>query len=289
VIEAICPNGHRLHVPPEHAGMKLRCPACNSIFQLQAAPGPAAGEAPAAGENGGRWSTPEPTAVATTSPASSTPASSTAPASTTPAAATPASAAAPAPTRPAASPSLRPRRDWASLVVGPSYAALVVGLVLVLTAKGCDGLAAKHVARVQGQVDLAQRLFDEEREQAVLDVQLELDDPKTAASRKAPLQKLLQEVQDEFDKRRRELQNGDWRLATNAAARAGAENRAAAYWRELAFVVGTILFALGLLARAAVGQGAERWLAFGLLAIIVFSVYIGGTAWSASILGAAGR
>lgn len=147
----------------------------------------------------------------------------------------------------------------------------------------------KNVARAQGQVDLAQRLFDEEREQAVLDVQSELDDPHTAASRKAPLQKQLQEVQVEFDRRRRELQQGEWRLATNAASRATAENRTGAYYREFTFVVGTILFALGLLARCLLGQGAERWTAFGLLAVIVFSVYIGGTAWSASILGAAAR
>jgi hypothetical protein len=281
VIEAICPNGHRLHVPPEHAGMKLRCPACNSIFQLSAnGSGPVGGETAAATSDGGRWSGTEPqTATATAASPTAAPAAAT----------TPAAASAPAPSRPAAAPTRPWQRDWTSLLVGPSYAALVVGLVLVLSAKGCDGLAVKNVARVQGQVDLAQRLFDEEREQAVLDVQLQLDDPSTAASRKAPLQKQLQDVQDDYDKRRRELQKGEWRLATNAAQRATAENRAAAYWREMWFVGGTILFALGLLARAALGQGAERWLSFGLLAIIVFSLYIGGMAWSSSLVGAAAR
>lgn len=251
--------------------MKLRCPACNSIFQLAAtAGGAASGEAAAApADNGGRWSGTEaqPAAAASSAAAATTP--------------VPSSVAAP--------PASWPRRSWTSHLPGLTYGALAGGLVLVLTAKGCDGLAMKNIARVQGQVDLAQRLFDEKREQAVLDVQSQLDDPNTAASRKAPLQKQLQEVQDEYDKRRRELQNGEWRLATNAASRITAENRAAAYWRELTFVVGTILFALGLLARVVLGQGAERWLSFGLLAVIVFSVYVGGLAWSSSLVGAGAR
>ena len=38
MLEAVCPNGHHLQVPLEHAGMKLRCPApgCGVIFQLSA-------------------------------------------------------------------------------------------------------------------------------------------------------------------------------------------------------------------------------------------------------------
>lgn len=281
VIEAICPNGHRLHVPPEHSGMKLRCPACNSIFQLSSAAGGATGGevAAAPAENGGRWSGTE----------AQPPASASSPATPAPAATTPVPAPAAAPPRSAAASSVRHQRDWALLVTGPSYGILVVGLVLVLGAKGCDGLAAKNVARLQAQVDLAQRLFDEEREQALLDVQTELDNPNTAASRKTTLQKQLQDKQDEFDKRRRGLQNGEWRLAKNAADRAVAESRAAAYWREWPFVVGTILFALGLLARIALGQGPERWLSFGLLAIVVFSVYVGGLAWSASLVGVGAR
>lgn len=35
-LEAVCPNGHRLQVSPEHVRMKLRCPSpnCDVIFQL---------------------------------------------------------------------------------------------------------------------------------------------------------------------------------------------------------------------------------------------------------------
>lgn len=165
-----------------------------------------------------------------------------------------------------------------------SHAVLIIGLLLALSARGCEGIAAKNVVRLQGQVDLDQRLFDEEREAAMLDVQRRLDDPKISNTLRTQLQKELEDKQTDFDKRRKELQSGEWRTTANAAARATAENRAGSYWREILFVGGTILLAFGLGATALTGQGAERWVCFGLLAIIVFSLYVGGMAWSTSLL-----
>lgn len=285
--EAVCPNGHRLQVPIEHAGMKLRCPACNSIFQLQLPNGSAPSAAgPASGS---------PAGAATTAPSS--PSGAAAAASTTaadaggrwsgtdsppPPSSTPAPA--PAPTRPTTPAAARFPFNLSGQTHLWSQAVLVVGLLLALSARGCEGVAAKNVVRLQGQVDLEQRLFDEQRESALLVIQQKLDDQKISAAIRTQLQKEHDDKQAEFDKRRKELQAGDWRLLANEAARATAENRAAGYWRELLFVCGSLLLAFGLAATALTGQGAERWVCFGLLAIIVFSLYVGGMAWSAALL-----
>jgi hypothetical protein len=297
VYEAVCPNGHRLQVPIEHAGMKLRCPACNAIFQLQlpngaspAAAAPASGgpsaaassapssaaaapssaaNASASGEAGGRWSGTE---SAAQQPSAAPPPAPPPPSQT------------PLPSRPSA-PASAP---WSAPLVNEvhlvSHALLIVGLLLAITARGCESIAAKNVVRLQGQADLDQRLFDEERESSLLETQKRLDDPKISAALRTQLEKELQDKQTDFDKRRKELQNGAWRETANAATRAAGENRAGSYWREMLFVAGSILLAFGLGATALIGQGAERWVACGLLAIIVFSLYVGGMAWSSSLL-----
>jgi hypothetical protein len=161
---------------------------------------------------------------------------------------------------------------------------LALGLFLAVTARGCEGLGAKNVVRLQNLAELEQKRFDEEREDAVVEAQARLDEPNLPAARRTELQKQLDELIAKYDKERRELQKGEWRELGNAATRAVVENRGAGYWRELMFVFGTILLSLGLLANSFISQGAERWLSFGMLAIILFSIYVGGMAWSASLM-----
>lgn len=55
------------------------------------------------------------------------------------------------------------------------------------------------------------------------------------------------------------------------------------YFLEILFVLGTVLFSMGLLVCGFAGEGAIRWISLVMLAIIVFSIYVGGTAWAASI------
>jgi hypothetical protein len=328
LVEASCPNGHRLQVPLEHAGMKLRCPACNVIFTLTnrpdggtvaatpppgTAPAPSPGNPTAAGAatatNGAaaaagnaptaplepatsRWSGSEPGAATSTTPAPAPSPGGTATNTPAPPAAaqTSGSTAGGSTTTPAgriAPPATRLPRPAVPISVRPLiHTVLGIGLLLVLTARGCDRLSARNAARIQSQVDLSQRLFDEEREQAFVDAQTALEQPNLTPAKKTELQKQLDTVHDTYDRRRRELQQGEWRLLTNASQRSSAENKAAAYWHELTFVCGTLLFAIGLLALALHGQGPERWLAFGLLAIVVFSIYIGGAPWAATLGGA---
>ena len=315
MLEAVCPNGHHLQVPLEHAGMKLRCPApgCGVIFQLSAtsptgatmpvgaaappappppmgAPQPAAGTPNYAGQQpapaphvpntgsspaqplsdagGSRWTgTDQPQPQAPVAPPQQVPMSSSGPVPRGPQSYGPRGA-------------LSAPGAWLALAQG----VLMIGLTLVLTARGCDGLGARNVGRLKAKVDQETLAFENAYTKDVGQRQAELGAEKLAEKTRTDLQKRLDErrKQHETDRRNNDV---EWSAMRNAATEAAAANIVWGYWREMLFVAGTILFSLGLLAVAIGGVGAERYLCFGMLAIVVFSVYVGGAAWFTSIAG----
>lgn len=182
-----------------------------------------------------------------------------------------------------------PRTDWTAKVHLWIKPVVVLGLVMAISARGCDSLAVKNVARLQGALELERRDFQTENDAATAPLENQLKQPNVAAAQKTQLQKQLDDLKSAHDKKQAELQSGEWRELTNAAERAVVEVRAGAYGHELLFLAGTILFAVGLLTTSLLGEGAERWLCFSLLAIVVFSLYVGGAGWSASILSGVGR
>jgi hypothetical protein len=306
MLEAVCPNGHRLQIPPEHAGMKLRCPACNSIFQLAGVP-----QSPGASglglQNAGagqpqqaapQAAAPGPNPAAAAPPAAPTQpygveapparwAGSEAPAPPPPPPPAPApppagaaAPAAPAQTRPVPS-LMRPvdlgvaARTWGQI-------ALMIGLVLVLSARGCDGLALRNIARLKANFELAGNRLKDQVARDKAQYQKQLENPQETAAAKETASKRIAEIDAKFQTDDADLRAGSLFLASRDAE---AENRTWAYWREMAFVAGSIVLALGLIALIMYGLPAERYLAFGMLAIILFSLYIGGTAWVGSIVG----
>ncbi len=56
------------------------------------------------------------------------------------------------------------------------------------------------------------------------------------------------------------------------------------YWTEWIFVLGSILLMIGLILVGFTGAGAERIICLVMIAIITFSIYIGGIAWIPSML-----
>jgi len=198
---------------------------------------------------------------------------------------------------------------------------LLLGLVLVLFAKGCDAIGNRYVARLNARVDYEQTKFDqkwEEKEQSVrhsiadtndkieelsdrlMEIR-EMDaadrtDTITTEEENIPIrQRELRETQSkvqrelrgiERDKRKeqRELEADEWRNKLNDAELAVPSNRMWGYLREAMFMFGTVCLAVGLLAVGFTGQGAERWICLIMLAIITFSLYIGGVAWISSIM-----
>jgi hypothetical protein len=337
MLEAVCPNGHRLQVPLEHAGMKLRCPApgCGVIFQLSAtsptgattpispsgilqasnAPAaapppnvaaqsasqhPAPGYAPApqnypppqqlggsqaappiptqplSEATGNRWSgTDAPTG--TTQPQPQQPAPTSAPASV--------SQSGPIPRGPGVA---MPRSSMlgAGSWTAWTQASLMIGLTLVLTARGCESLGARNVARLAARVEQEKQAFENAYEIELAGLETEQAAAKNDKER-TDSQKRIDDLKKLHANETRD-RNVEWTTLTSAATEARASNIVWGFWREMLFVVGTIIFSLGLLAVGLGTGGAERYFALGMLAIIVFSIYVGGVAWFTSLAGAVG-
>jgi hypothetical protein len=189
---------------------------------------------------------------------------------------------------------------------------LATGIVLAITARGCDGLGNRNVARLNAKYASATDRFEDEWEAKALVIQGEIlrlrevkkellapsDDgtPRSAEQLQAnreESQKIDEEIKtntetladldEEKAKAERALRDGKWRQMRIAAREVDRSNAMWAYWRELLFVFGSIVLTLGLLLTSLHGEGAERWVSLMMLAIITFSIYVGGVAWVSSL------
>lgn len=249
--EVSCPNGHRLQVTEAHFGERVNCPTCNESFVV-----PFLGGMPPA-----------------TPP-------------TTP----------PQPGRPRldpnrwANPEVVSKLSHYSLMAGRPM--MAVGLVLVLLSRGCDNISKRGVERANAKVKAAQEAFEDDWERQRLDLRDKIAALEEKKEPKAEDQKTLSELKTQLtdlstkqEKAKKAAESGSWRdLKTNARV-AEANQRINGYWRELFFVFSSIVLALGLLSVSWTAQGAERWVSLIMLAIITFSIYIGGIAWASGVLG----
>lgn len=108
----------------------------------------------------------------------------------------------------------------------------ILGLFLVLTAKGCDSIGQRYSASVRAAV---------------------------AA--------------------------GASGYAEKDAATADAGYRFWSLGREFIFLFGAVVLVAGLATNGIGGNGAEKWLSLVMLAIIIYSVFVGGAAWSSGGIG----
>ena len=150
---------------------------------------------------------------------------------------------------------------------------LLVGLLAVLTGKGCDAIGNRYVVRINGELQLAKEQLTEEREKN--DEPLVGANPFLAQKTDAASARAGTDKREELQKRIKELEK--------EARRAQANNQVAGYWREILFVLGSIVLSVGLLATGFGSQGAARWICLIMLAIITFSLYVGGIAWLSSV------
>lgn len=121
---------------------------------------------------------------------------------------------------------------------------LILGLLLVLTSRGCDAVGNRGVGRLEAKAE--------------------------RASKKA-------QDDDEGDSDREEYRE-DAERYRKAADYARSNNRIWGFWREILFSFGTIVLAIGLLATGFTSDGAGRWICLIMLAILMFAYYIGGVA-----------
>jgi hypothetical protein len=167
----------------------------------------------------------------------------------------------------------------------PGRFLLALGLTLVLLARGCDAIGQRAVQRAAAKSHQAQENFDFDWQTKEIKLQdlLSAEESQAAAKQDekqiADLKTKLSELAASKAKDRTKQEHGAWRDLENNARSATTTEQINAYWRELFFVFASILLAGGLLLVSWTAQGAERWVALVMLAIITISLYIGGIAW----------
>jgi len=168
---------------------------------------------------------------------------------------------------------------------------LLTGFLLVIWAKGCDSVGRRDVARTADDYRTAVAEFDHSYEMRQARLQVEKDEinDKTTQSdydrrRLEDIDESLVELQDERDDARRRLSRITWPELQHDAETAAAWQLWWAYYNEIFFVFGSMALVVGLLIVGLTGEGAARWLCLTMLAIITFSLFVGGVAWVGALV-----
>lgn len=160
----------------------------------------------------------------------------------------------------------------------------VTGFILVLLTKGCDSLATRHVARIKAKSQVVESRFqdDWDRQRTAIEARRQklLDKDNPTPDERQKLNSLAEELEQLNEDKQEEmegLRQGEWQDLSSAARDAEANNDMWAFWREGFFWFGTLVFSFGLMIVGFTGKGAYRWMCLIMLAIIVFSLYVGRT------------
>lgn len=131
--------------------------------------------------------------------------------------------------------------------IGPPL--LLIGIMVVVMAKGCDSVGLRGMSKINSDHHAVERKLN--------DRDLDADEKE--------------DLQDKEKRLRKSVEN------------AGANFRTFSYYREWGFLLGTVLLVFGLVATGFTADGAARWICLIMLAIITFSIYVGGIAWLGSL------
>jgi hypothetical protein len=158
---------------------------------------------------------------------------------------------------------------------------LLVSLLLVLLARGCDRLGERHVTRALAQAKLAESGFQDEWDRQKLSIEQELADLQAKGNptteergRRDLLTEQLRVLNERKQGELKQLRAGELRELSTAARDAEATQAVGSFWREGIFWLGASLFSLALLIVGFSGTGPERWMAWVMLSIIVFSLFV---------------
>lgn len=279
-----CPNGHRIQVTDRHIGQTVKCPSCQATF-IAAALG---GGSPFdfghedEGEDRGHRSRGARSVETFEEPQPEAP--------------------------------VRGRAKGQGGAGGLSLVWLMnnfagkpllfFGLLFVVLGRGCDATSMRSVTRTDAYYRQAKVAFQLEWEGKTAPAQQKIDKVNRQISetyegmqdqdtqkRRNELMKEKTEADKELNRLRRDMntaqvdnENGAWKPLREAALKGQNNHRMAIYWYEWLFIFGTVVLVLGLLIVAFTGEGAERWIAYIMIAIITFSIYVGGAAWIESIM-----
>ncbi|MCA9143425.1 MAG: DUF4339 domain-containing protein [Planctomycetaceae bacterium] len=188
--------------------------------------------------------------------------------------------------RPVSRPSLPPDLDMAQVLRSVGRGLVVLGVLIVLMSRGCDSLGVRKVARLEALAEIAESDFQRgwDREKSSLeDEQQSLRDRGNLNNVE---QQRLNNLPDEIAKLDREkkeeqrnLRRSKWASYQIAAEDASSSNRTWAYWRQVGFLFGTMVLAVGLLFVTPTTEGPERWICLVMLTVILYSVYSSNSVW----------
>jgi len=143
------------------------------------------------------------------------------------------------------------------------------GLTLVVFARGCDSVGQRGVDRAQAKLEQAKNEFEDDWQDRIR--RAEKAEPKD--------NELLKKLNEDRKKEKEEMDTGQLLELSREARDVEIENRMDAYWLEWLFVFASIVLVVGLMLVGFYGSRAERIACLVVLAIIAYSIYVGGIAW----------
>jgi len=158
--------------------------------------------------------------------------------------------------------------------------ALLIGVLAVVLARGCDSLGERNVARLHAIASSAENRFQADWEQTRQKLQDQMHSLQSAVNRSPDEQQKLDDLNRRIVELDEEMRNEEtrrrashWRNLQSDAELADESNRMWGFWREVLFQLGSLLLAAGSVAVAYHSDGPERWICLVVLAVIVYSVY----------------
>lgn len=318
-----CPSCGRAHQASDSLlGQRVRCTECNHVFVIQEdaddagasspTPAPTPSSTPETDAPVGEPVSPPPTPTTPTTPAESAtpaprePAASPSPTETPAPAQTPAPATAHSPHVPHVPhvPHSSHPTPWASIARPPAptpqapagaprflgrfeptralrlgRVLLMAGLVLVVLARGMETITIRGAARLHAKAAYEPVVFDEAWADKIKAATKDLHEPERG--------KQIKELQDKRNAERAELVEGDWQNLKRADDHAVERGTMRIYWLEWVFLLGALALTFGVVTVASLSSGPERTICFILIAVLAFSVFVGGSAWRTVFLSGA--
>lgn len=167
-------------------------------------------------------------------------------------------------------------RPWANILV-------LLGLLLVLVARGCGTMSAYSAQAAAGkaEVRLDEMQFEHNQEEEKIKADIrEIDEMKEPSDsdreRKKEYEEKLREVEKENREELGEFRRGDYAELQHDAKVAKNELAGSRWWSELWFLLGAIILTAGLITIGFTRAGPERMVALIIIAIIALYLFGGG-------------
>lgn len=159
------------------------------------------------------------------------------------------------------------------------------GLFLIMLTRGCDSLAERYAASLAASAEVVEQQFNDawaakrapleaQRDALLANAERTLDDNIRLENIETQLSALDAERQKESA-----AKQADWNALRTSARDSEASTRQWAFWRQLVFLPAALVFVTGLILVGSHAEGPERWLSLVMLAIVVYSLLVGGAAW----------